>query len=586
MKIENANHSHEKVIEIADRTWWVGHYLENDSFQCHTYLIENGNQSVLLDPGSIITYKETRRKIGEIVSFDQIRYFVCHHQDPDIVSAISLFDEEVTRDDAVIVTHWRAIVLLKHYGWKLPFLSLDDTNWELLLEDRKLKFLFTPYLHFPGAFCTFDERTGVLFSSDLFGGFSNGFQLFAKDDGHIETVRLFHEHYMPSRELLQHSLTALQEYPISMIAPQHGSIIQKPLINFMINKLKEIECGLFTSSPMSIDISRHSRLNIALRDITHALMVCRNLSEIVEKIMPVLQRFIPQSKDMELFAQTEQGEYLSFTKDSRYKATMRSNLRHFKNYMSMDIKAWKERYENLYLLEKFSKDNSVLIIPLFQKEGGKVNGIAAIELTGDIVDQSDIQPLIDHMGYPLWVAIEREILFHNLEKDRKKYYLQSIRDSLTGLFTRFYMEDAVQRLIGLRERNEYNPLSVAIFDIDHFKQVNDKYGHVLGDVVLKKVGEILKDQSRAVDIPVRLGGEEFAVFLPGVDEFEAVIFAERIRNEVSRLVFDDDLCGLRITISAGVTEHRSLERLTDFIERCDSALYTAKNKGRNNVCRS
>jgi flavorubredoxin len=69
----------EEPIQIADRIYWVGHYLPNDPFQCHAYLIENGDQSVLFDPGSKLTFKYTLRKIEKIISFNNIKYFVCHH---------------------------------------------------------------------------------------------------------------------------------------------------------------------------------------------------------------------------------------------------------------------------------------------------------------------------------------------------------------------------------------------------------------------------------------------------------------------------------------------------------------------------
>jgi flavorubredoxin len=68
------------ALEIADRVWWVGHYMHGDDFQSHTYLIENGSQSVLIDPGSQLTFSNTLSKIEEVIPFSQIRYFICHHQ--------------------------------------------------------------------------------------------------------------------------------------------------------------------------------------------------------------------------------------------------------------------------------------------------------------------------------------------------------------------------------------------------------------------------------------------------------------------------------------------------------------------------
>ncbi|MFW5723940.1 MAG: hypothetical protein ACOCWF_05175 [Halochromatium sp.] len=76
------------AIEIADRVWWVGHVIPNDHFQCHVYLLEQGEQSVLFDPGSRLTFAHTLRKIEEVMPLSAIRWFVCHHQDPDIAAAL------------------------------------------------------------------------------------------------------------------------------------------------------------------------------------------------------------------------------------------------------------------------------------------------------------------------------------------------------------------------------------------------------------------------------------------------------------------------------------------------------------------
>ena len=217
----------QKPVEIADRIWWVGHYLENDSFQCHCYLIENGKDSILLDPGSRLTFNYTLDKIEQIIPFSDIKYFIVHHQDPDITGALDTIDKLITRDDAVILSHWRAIALLKHLDLKMPLKCVEEMGWELTAGEREFSFIFTPYLHFPGAFCTFDKKTGSLFSSDIAGGFTEGFSLFAEDESYLESVRLFHEHYMPSREILAAAVTKFQELPLKRILPQHGSIITR-----------------------------------------------------------------------------------------------------------------------------------------------------------------------------------------------------------------------------------------------------------------------------------------------------------------------------------------------------------------------
>ncbi|MES2256951.1 MAG: diguanylate cyclase [Pseudomonadota bacterium] len=177
-----------------------------------------------------------------------------------------------------------------------------------------------------------------------------------------------------------------------------------------------------------------------------------------------------------------------------------------------------------------------------------------------------------------------QIGYAAMEEDRRKYYQMAVRDPVTDLFTRYYMEDAAGRLIELHERNASARLGLLVFDIDHFKTINDTYGHLSGDLVLRQIGLLLKQQSRRTDVAVRFGGDEFAVFLAGVAEGECFAFAERFRQAIAALRFDDDLSALTLSISAGVTEHRVGETMADMMLRADAALYEAKRAGRNRVC--
>ena len=106
----------EHAVEIAPKIWWVGYVIPNDPFQCHVYLIEDENESVLIDPGSKLTWEVTRKKIKEVTSLENIKYIICHHQDPDITSCIGDLLDEIGAKNRYIVTHWRTITLLKHYN--------------------------------------------------------------------------------------------------------------------------------------------------------------------------------------------------------------------------------------------------------------------------------------------------------------------------------------------------------------------------------------------------------------------------------------------------------------------------------------
>ena len=167
------------------------------------------------------------------------------------------------------------------------------------------------------------------------------------------------------------------------------------------------------------------------------------------------------------------------------------------------------------------------------------------------------------------------------ERDDALYH--AITDSLTGLKNRKYFNLEIQNHIQESHRYE-NPLSILILDIDFFKKINDTYGHNVGDDVLHVLGKMLQKETRAGDMAVRYGGEEFVIVLTNTDVARAELKAEQLRNITENLLIPE-LDGKRITISVGVTELRkSDERIDTFIDRADKALYQAKESGRNKVC--
>ncbi|MEM7523395.1 MAG: GGDEF domain-containing protein [Pseudomonadota bacterium] len=156
-------------------------------------------------------------------------------------------------------------------------------------------------------------------------------------------------------------------------------------------------------------------------------------------------------------------------------------------------------------------------------------------------------------------------------------------DPLTGLANRRHLMTALEKELN-RHRRFDEPLSVAMLDIDHFKRVNDTYGHDAGDDVLRAIGHLMVKDLRAYDIIGRLGGEEFAILLPNTDFEDGVGICERLRALIGNMVVDTDAGAIRITSSFGmICTNGRTESARGVLKKVDELLYEAKGAGRNRV---
>lgn len=158
----------------------------------------------------------------------------------------------------------------------------------------------------------------------------------------------------------------------------------------------------------------------------------------------------------------------------------------------------------------------------------------------------------------------------------------AIVDDLTQVFNRRQMFKILEHQKALGDRG-INPFSICIFDLDHFKLVNDTFGHEKGDIVLKTVAQEVQKNLRDIDHIARYGGEEFILILTNSGSREAMICAKRIRTTVKEIVFEKMPPDFHITISVGVTKYQPSEPIQEAINRADTALYRAKANGRDRV---
>ena len=219
-----------------------------------------------------------------------------------------------------------------------------------------------------------------------------------------------------------------------------------------------------------------------------------------------------------------------------------------------------------------------LVVPLSCK--GKVNGILCLKKKEEGFGSNyseDEKNLMGIMAGFASVAIENARLFKRATHDIK-----------TGLFNHGYFQNRLIEEIDRTERFQTN-LSVMIIDLDHFKCINDTYGHMVGDEVLIAVAETIKNHIRGFDIPARFGGEEFTIILPETNSKDAFNVAERLRTNIEKCKFraprnnNGEPVQFKVTASIGVASYVKSNDMTDdiLLDHSDQALYYAKDHGRN-----
>jgi diguanylate cyclase (GGDEF)-like protein len=223
---------------------------------------------------------------------------------------------------------------------------------------------------------------------------------------------------------------------------------------------------------------------------------------------------------------------------------------------------------------KIDDARSLLVLPLLAAD--EPVGTLTLVARAEKRFGKDVREMLAVIANQVAIALENGFLYRKMET-------MATTDGLTGLTNHRTFQ---QRFADMLERAARHNHRVALLlcDVDHFKKVNDTYGHPIGDEVLRRVARVLQEVPRKIDLPARYGGEEFAVLLDNVDIAQAKQVAERIRIEISKVVVDSDKGPLSVTESIGVTVFPDDGRdRAVLIERADLALYHAKHTGRNRV---
>ncbi len=548
-------------VEIAPRVWWVSEVLDGVEFQCHVYLIEQGEQSVIIDPGSALVAGAVLENVEEVVGLRNVRWLVCSTAEADVVGSLSALEAAGLHPEVHIVTSWHNQLSLTSTGLTLPVRLAESEDARLVLQDRTLRFIWLPYVPSVGAFASFDEASGTLFSSSLFGGQSSGESLVADSLDYYKAIKPYHQHYVPGRDVLSHALRQVRGLPVRLVAPHRGQLVRGELFEGLVARLERLEVGLATLRGIDDNLRFVLGANRIISRVADALVHEQSFADVVAYLEELARR-TTGAIGLELWAGTP-GALLRFDASDGFAGRLEEPPGAVRAVLAGET----------------PESGEWVMVPILTPEISRIEGVVIlrypqpVELDPAILDV--VRQLIGLVG----VGLEREVLRRSTHLEMENWRERAVLDTLTGLRNRASLIEAARSMLEGDDLGAEPHVAALMIDIDYFKVVNDTYGHVIGDRVLTSVAQAIVDSVRPSDFVFRYGGEEFLVLMSAVDETTARRAAERIRARVAVAVED----GLAVSVSVGVAHRSPGEGVEALVERADRALYVAKENGRDRV---
>ena len=522
-------------IELKSDTFHVGDVEMHNGLDCNPYLLIDGDEAVLFDPGSKLDFKQVLENITSLVSLDQIKYVVVHHEDPDFCSQIPLLEEVGLNAD--VVTSWRTMTLIQYYDIKSPYYLIEEHENQLTFgNDRVIEFIPTPYLHFAGAFASYDRINKTLFSSDLFGAFSYNRTLYA-DEKYMGKMLTFHEHYMPSNSVLRPVMDTLMLYDIQLILPQHGAII-KDHIKSYIEALRTLECGTLLS-PVKKNLMASGGYLIVFNEVYQRLITLYPPNE-VHEIYDTLKEI----------TSNEYNEITAYSGDPD------------------------EVWELIFLRIQEMKGIAWLtVIEPFTRKLCAIYDLKVPKSMSHSLAEVDAQ--------------NRKLMEINQSLDQtiKMVNEKLVKCPITGLFNeRFLMTLLVEEL----KLEDWRDIGTIIcISIDDFSKYILKYGAEEESAVLINIAYMLKEHFGDHAI-FKLEEADFGLYLKGYDMPTVINLVENFRNEIE--MSDRFLGKLTVSIGAAFSKELDLDAVSyeitvkNYTERALNRLRIAKIKGKNYFC--
>ena len=453
---------------IAPDTYWIGAEDSYNHLHCNTYLIIDGEEGLLIDPGPVMTFPTVAERVRSLIPIENLRCIALLHQDPDVAGATPLFEQAGFR--GMVAATWRTSVISAYYGITSPFYLVEKHEFRVTFNSgNEIEFLPAPYLHFPGAAMAYDPATRFLFSGDLFGAFTEHWSLYA-DDAYIEGMEEFHREYMPSNEILRPVMESLLGKDIAAICPQHGSIIARDITRH-ITALRDLQCGLY------IDRVRQS------------LGDNRDSSFLINLVLEKLISAFGKSEIIQCFADSRIGIDAETGEAGPIAGPFEEIWNSFFNRLyACGGHRWLAVAEPL--IDKLSSEFAIRRPDVFY--------------SALIREKQKSSQLSEEKKY-------LEAVNASLRTNLDLAMEEMTRDQLTGLYNENFL---VKYLLNIFNESDWKNFTAYFVQIDHMRQLNQTIGEQKGNELIAGVGSLLQHYRKEEDYLFRIGGPVFVLVTP------------------------------------------------------------------------
>lgn len=557
-----------KNIELAKGVFWIGTCQSDTGGNYNPYLIIDGNEAVLIDPGPVAAFDCVFQNMKDLIDISALSYIIVQQPSPEVTASLPLYEKQGVK--ARVIVHERALEQIKALHVSFDFFIINDEQSKLTLKSgRELFFIETPYLHSYAAIISYDAKTKSLFSSVLFGADPFKWDLFAGRFYRLAMMS-FHERLMPGNDVIRPVMEMLLKIDIEMIAPHKGSIIKENIPKY-IRILRDLECGIFVN-PLKHDLTRKEGY-IAIAN-------------------KVLDEFISRFSSMEVLEVFRETEII--IDENTYKINP--------DFHYTGEELWEKFFSVVYSKKGLSWISVIeeFVDKIIKKYGvDKPDVFKSIEYQKDkVVRDIDMQKI--------------DLYEKNVELDKEKQALDAERmklerkrkDLRQGL--REYRKNLVEKTKELRKckitnlNNESvlidffkrrfrgnDDFALILIDIDRITDIKIKYGRK-GEQkaveTIKILGEILNQERQKTHPVFKMSKDtSFAYFMNIKPNDAPKEIAENIRNKIKNSErFQDP-----ITVSIGVVYRNELEkeeqRAEDVLRIANVRVLIAKRKGMNMV---